>query len=581
MLSNTARPKYFDEWVSRIYTGKEPASKEIWMEIARIERFIDNPEYYYDNLAVEGWIAFCEEELTLVDGSDFEMLDTFKLWGEEIFGWYYFVTRSIYVPDQNGIGGHYVQKKIKKRLINYQYLIVGRGAAKSLYATFVQAYFLVVDDTTTLQIATAPTMRQADETLSPLRTAITRAKGPVFQFMTDGSLQNTTGDRNKRQKLCSTKKGIQNFLTESILEIRPMSIDKLQGSRCKIASLDEWLSGDIRENPIEALAQSARKYPDWLVLATSSEGTVRNSIGDSIKMELMSILRGEYINDHVSIFYYRLDDIKEVGDPSMWKKANPNLGVTVQYDDYQQEVEKAEASPTYRNDILAKRFGIPMEGLTYFFTFEETLRHNPQYFRGMDCAMGADMSQGDDFCAFTWLFPLANGRSFGVKVRSYISSLTYEQLHPAMREKYQEFLDEGTLVIMDGTILDMDEVYEDVDAFVQHMQYNVCAFGYDPYNAEAFMNRWALENGDWGIEMVKQGARTESVPLGEIKKLATDRELKFDEELLKWTMGNCVVIEDTNGNRKLLKKHRDEKIDNVSALLDAFVAYKRNKEKFE
>lgn len=581
MLSNTARPKYFDEWVSKLYTGKEPACKEIWMEVNRIESLIANPEYYYDDLAVEGWISFCEENLTLVDGSDFEMLDTFKLWGEEIFGWYEFVTRSVFVPEPNGPGGHYVQKRIKKRLINYQYLIVGRGAAKSLYSTFVQSYFLIIDGSTTNQIATAPTMRQADEVLSPIRTAIARAKSPLMKFLTDGSLQNTTGDRTKRQKLASTKKGVQNFITESILEIRPMSIDKLQGSRCKIASFDEWLSGDIRENPIEAIAQSARKNKEWLIIATSSEGTVRNSIGDSIKMELMSILRGEYLNPHVSIFYYKLDDVKEVGDPSMWKKANPNLGKTVQYDDYQQEVEKAEASPMYRNDILAKRFGIPMEGLTYFFTYEETLTHPNQCFKGMDCSMGADMSQGDDFCAFAWLFPLNNARTFGVKVRSYISSLTYEQLHPAMRDKYQDFLNEGSLVIMDGSILDMDEVYEDVDAFVDRMQYNVCSFGYDPYNAEGFMNRWALENGDWGIEMVKQGARTESVPLGEIKKLAMERELLFDEELLKWTMGNCITMEDTNGNRKLMKKHRDEKIDNVAALLDAFVAYKRNKDKFE
>ena len=546
----------------------------------RIDNNIRDPEYYYDEFAVEGWIKFCENEMTLVDGSNLELLDSFKLWGEDLFGWYYFVEQSVWEEDPNGHGGQFVRKWVKKRLTNKQFLIVARGAAKSMYGSCIQNYFLNVDRSTTQQITTAPTMAQAEEILSPIRTAIARSRGPLFQFLTEGSLQNTTGSRANRQKLASTKKGIENFLTGSILEIRPMSISKLQGRRDKIATVDEWLSGDIREDCIGAIEQGAMKNDDYLIVAMSSEGTVRNGAGDDIKMELMKILKGEYINPHVSIWYYQLDSLDEVANPAMWMKAQPNLGKTVSYDVYQLEVERAEKAPAARNDILAKRFGIPMEGYTYFFSYEETLCHPRRVYWEMPCAMGADLSQGDDFCAFTFLFPL-NGGAFGVKTRSYISSLTYSRLQPAMRLKYDEFIQEGTLVVMEGTVLDIPQVYDDLDAHIRACKYDVCCFGYDPYNAKDFVERWISENGTFGVEKVIQGSRTESVPLGELKKLSEERMLFFDEGIMSFAMGNCITLEDTNGNRKLLKKRYDQKIDNVAAMMDAYIAYKLNREAFE
>lgn len=579
-LSNTAVPKYYGEFRDAVIRGNIPVCQEVSMEMNRIDDLIDNPGVYYDDKAVEGWIQFCENELTLTDGSDLHLLDTFKLWGEQVFGWYYFEDKSVYQPYENGHGGHYVRKRVKKRLINKQYLIVGRGAAKSIYDSCIQAYYMVVDTSTTHQVTTAPTMRQADEVMSPISTAITRARGPVFKFMTEGSLQNTSGSRLLRQKLASTKKGIENFLTNSLLEIRPMKIDKLQGLRCKIATIDEWLSGDVKEDVMTPLEQSASKVDDWLIIATSSEGTVRNGSGDTIKMELMDILKGKYVNPHVSIWWYKLDSIDEVGDPSMWVKANPNLDKTVSYETYQTEVDRAENAPATRNDILAKRFGIPMEGYTYYFTYEETLCHRKRSFWGMPCALGADLSQGDDFCAFTFLFPLSDG-SFGVKTRNYITSLTLNKLPLAMRLKYEEFMNEGSLIVIEGTVLDLDQVYDDLDQHIIEREYDVCCFGYDPYSAEAFVNRWKTENGDFRIVKVIQGARTESVPLGELKKLAEEKMLLFDEVLMTFAMGNCIVMEDTNGNRKLLKKRHEAKIDAVSAMMDAFVAYKLNKEAFE
>ena len=549
------------------------------MQMNRIDRLIENPNVYYDDEAVEGWIRFCEEELTLTDGADLHLLDTFKLWGEDIFGWYYFVDRNVYEPDPDGHGGRYVVKQIKKRLINKQYLIVARGAAKSMYGSCIQNYFLNIDTSTTHQITTAPTMKQADEVLSPIRTAIARSRGPLFKFLTDGSLQNTTGSKSKRQKLASTKKGIENFLTGSLLEIRTMRIDKLQGLRPKISTVDEWLSGDIREDVVGAIEQGANKLDDWLIVAMSSEGTVRNSAGDTIKMELLDILRGKYVNPHVSIWYYKLDDITEVANPAMWLKANPNLGKTVTYETYQLDVERAENAPAARNDILAKRFGIPMEGYTYFFTYEETLPHRKKSYWRMPCAMGADLSQGDDFCAFTFIFPLSNG-CFGVKTRSYITTLTQMKLPGAMRAKYDEFIAEGSLVVLEGTVLDLPMVYEDLDRHIIESGYDVRAFGYDPYNAKTFVERWESENGPFGIVKVPQGVKTESVPLGELKKLASERMLLFDEELMTYTMGNCITLQDTNGNRKLLKRRREEKIDNVAAMMDAYVAYKANRDSF-
>lgn len=581
MLSNKAVPIYYGQFREDVLSGRIPVNREISMEMNRIDDLIDNPSVYYDDQAVEGFIKFCENELTLTDGSDLYLLDSFKLWAEQIFGWYYFVERSVYEPAEDGRGGRYVRKMVKKRLVNKQYLIVARGAAKSMYVSCIQNYFLNIDQSTTHQITTAPTMAQAEEVMSPIRTAITRARGPLFQFLADGSLQNTTGSKANRVKLASTKKGIQNFITGSLLEVRPMSVDKLQGLRCKIATVDEWLSGDIREDPIGAIEQGASKLDDYLIVATSSEGTVRNSSGDTIKMELMKILKGEYVNPHVSIWYYRLDDIQEVSDPSMWLKANPNLGKTVTYETYQLDVERAENAPATRNDILAKRFGIPMEGYTYFFTYEETLpQRRKQDFWGMPCAMGADLSQGDDFCAFTFLFPLSNG-CFGIKTRSYITSKTLADLQLAMRLKYEEFIQEGSLIVLEGTVLDLDDVYDDLDKHVMDCQYDVGALGYDPYNAKAFVERWERENGPYGIEKVIQGVKTESVPLGELKHLAEERMLLFDEELMTFCMGNCITIEDTNGNRKLLKKRADQKIDNVAAMMDAFVAYKLHKEMFE
>ena len=560
--------------------GDIPVNREISMEMNRIDDLIKNPGIYYDDEAINGWIDYCESELTLTDGSDLNMLDSFKLWGEQVFGWYYFVERSVYEPYKDKPGGHYVNKRIKKRLINKQYLIVGRGAAKSMYGSCIQSYFLNVDTSTTHQITTSPTMKQSEEIMSPIATSIMRARGPLFKFLTEGSLQNTTGSRANRQKLATTKKGIENFLTGSYLEVRPMRIDKLQGLRCKIATVDEWLSGDIKEDVVGAIEQGASKNDDWLIVAMSSEGTVRNRSGDEIKMELMSILKGEYINPHVSIWYYKLDDVKEVSDPAMWLKANPNLDKTVTYETYQLEVEKAENNPAARNDILAKRFGIPMEGYTYFFTYEETLPHRKRSFWSMPCSLGGDMSQGDDFCAFTFLFPLRNG-SYGIKTRSYITSLTLMKLPGAMRAKYEEFIKEGSLIVLEGTVLDMMEVYDDLDQFIIDSNYDVRSFGYDPYNAREFVERWEKENGPFGIEQVKQGVRTESVPLGELKKLASERMLLFDQDLMTFAMGNCITLEDTNGNRKLLKKRYSEKIDNVSAMMDAYVAYKLNKEAFE
>lgn len=579
-LSNTAVPKYYGQFRDAVIRGEIPVNREISMEMNRIDQLIANPGIYYDDMAVEGWIKYCENEMTLVDGSDLNLLDTFKLWGEQVFGWYYFVERSVYEPNKDGRGGHYVNKKIKKRLINKQYLIVGRGAAKSLYNTCIQSYFLNVDTSTTNQVTTAPTMRQADEVMFPFRTAITRARGPLFKFLTEGSLQNTTGSKANRVKLASTKQGIQNFLTGSLLEVRPMTIDKVQGSRAKIWTVDEWLSGDVREDIVGAAEQGASKNSDYLIVATSSEGTVRNGSGDTIKMELMDILKGEYINPHVSIWWYKLDSIDEVGDPDMWVKANPNLGKTVTYETYQLDVERAEKAPAARNDILAKRFGLPMEGFTYFFTYEETLPHRKRTYWQMPCALGADLSQGDDFCSFTFLFPLSNG-CFGIKTRNYISEMTLMKLPAAMRYKYDQFINEGSLIVLDGTVLDMMDVYEDLDQHIIDSDYDVRCFGFDPYNAKEFVNRWEAENGPFGVEKVIQGAKTESVPLGELKKLSEERMLLFDEDLMTFTMGNCIVMEDTNGNRKLLKKRYEAKIDAVAALMDAFVAYKLNKEAFE
>ena len=579
-LSNTATPIYYGQFRDAVMRGEIPVSKEISMEMNRIDDLIANPGIYYDDQAINGFIDYCEKELTLTDGGDLHLLDSFKLWAEQIFGWYYFVERSVFEPSPDGHGGRYVTKTIKKRLITKQYLIVARGAAKSMYSSCIQSYFLNVDTTTTHQITTAPTMKQAEEVMSPIRTAITRAKGPLFQFLTEGSLQNTTGSKANRMKLASTKKGIENFLTGSLLEIRPMSINKLQGLRTKIATIDEWLSGDLREDVIGAIEQGASKLDDYLIVATSSEGTVRNGSGDTIKMELMEILKGDYVNPHVSIWYYKLDDIEEVNDPNMWIKANPNLGKTVTYETYQLDVERAEKAPAARNDILAKRFGIPMEGYTYFFTYEETLPHRKRDFWDMPCALGGDLSQGDDFCAFTFLFPLRDG-SFGVKTRNYITDKTLRKLPGAMRLKYDEFMKEGSLIVMDGTVLDMDEVYEDLDSHIADRGYDVRCFGYDPYNARSFVERWESENGPFGIEKVIQGSRTESVPLGELKKLAEDRMLVFDEELMSFTMGNCITLEDTNGNRKLLKKRYEQKIDAVAAMMDAYVAYKLNKDAFE
>ena len=578
MLSNTATPLYYGQFRDAVMRGDIPVCKEISMEMNRIDQLIANPGVYYDPDAINGFIAFCERELTLTDGSDLHLLDTFKLWAEQIFGWYYFVDRSVFDPEKK----KYIRKTVKKRLVNKQYLIVARGAAKSMYGSCIQNYFLNIDTTTTHQITTAPTMPQAEEILSPIRTAITRARGPLYKFLTEGSLQNTTGSRANRQKLASTKKGIENFLTGSLLEIRPMSIDKLQGLRVKCATIDEWLSCDIREDPIGAIEQGAAKggLDDYVILAISSEGTVRNGSGDSIKMELMDILRGEYDNPHVSIWYYKLDDLQEVNEPEMWLKANPNLGKTVSYETYQLDVERAEKAPASRNDILAKRFGIPMEGYTYFFTYEETLPHRRRNFWSMSCSMGADLSQGDDFCAFTFLFPLKNG-AFGVKTRSYITDMTLRKLPPAMHNKYMHFINEGTLIVLEGTVLDMVEVYEDLDRHIIECNYDVSSFGFDPYNAREFVERWTTENGPFGVEKVIQGVRTESVPLGELKKLAEERLLLFDEELMSFTMGNCITVEDTNGNRKLLKKRREQKIDNVAALMDAYIAYKLNKEAFE
>jgi phage terminase large subunit-like protein len=585
-LSNTATPKYYGMFRDAVIRGEIPVCEEISMEMNRIDALIANPGIWYDDQAIQGFVNFCENELTLTDGEDLHLLDSFKLWAEQIFGWYYFVERSVYEPSPDGHGGHYVKKVLKKRLTTKQYLIVARGAAKSMYASCIQNYFLNVNTSTTHQITTAPTMAQAEEVMSPIRTAITRSRGPLFQFLTEGSLQNTTGSKANRVKLASTKKGIQNFLTGSLLEVRPMSIDKLQGLRVKIATVDEWLSGDIREDVIGALEQGAAKEQsggkndDYLIVAISSEGTVRNGSGDTIKMELMDILKGEYVNLHTSIWWYKLDSIDEVADPSMWLKANPNLGRTVTYETYQLDVERAEKAPAVRNDILAKRFGIPMEGYTYYFTYEETLPHRRRDYWQMPCALGADLSQGDDFCAFTFLFPLPKG-AFGIKTRNYITELTMSKLPSAMRYKYDEFAKEGSLIVMPGTVLDMMEVYEDLDNHITETQYDVRCFGYDPYNAKDFVARWESENGPFGIEKVIQGAKTESVPLGELKKLAGERLLLFDEDLMTYTMGNCIAMEDTNGNRKLLKKRYDHKIDAVAAMMDAYVAYKLNRDAFE
>jgi len=578
-LSNTAVPIYYGQFRDAVLRGDIPVNREVSMEMNRVDALIANPNIYYDDLVVEGFILYCENELTLTDGSDLHLLPSFKLWSEQIFGWYYFVDRSVYVPNEDNHGGHYVNKTIKKRLTTKQYLIVARGAAKSMYAECIQSYFLNVDTSTTHQITTAPTMKQADEVMSPFRTAIVRSRGPLFKFLTEGSLQNTTGSRANRQKLVPTKKGIENFLTGSLLEIRPMSINKLQGLRPKVSTIDEWLSGDIREDVVGAVEQGASKLDDYLIVAISSEGTVRNGSGDTIKMELADILKGEYLAPHISIWHYKLDELEEVNDPSMWLKANPNLGKTITYDTYQLDVERAEKAPASRNDILAKRFGIPMEGYTYFFTYEETLPHRRRTFDGMPCALGADLSQGDDFCAFTFLFPLRNG--FGVKTRSYITSLTLMNLPGAMRMKYDEFINEGSLHVLEGTILDMMEVYEDLDFFIQSSEYDIRAFGFDPYNAKEFVTRYEAENGPFGIEKVIQGARTESVPLGELKILSEERLLVFDQTLMTFAMGNAITMEDTNGNRKLLKKRQDAKIDNVSAMMDAYIAYKANKDSFE
>ena len=579
-LSNTATPKYYGQFRDAVLRGEIPINREIEMEMHRIDALIANPGIWYDSEAVEGFISFCENELTLTDGSDLRLLDTFKLWAEEIFAWYYFIERSVYEPFPDGHGGRYVKKTIKKRLINKQYLIVGRGAAKTLYASCLQSYFLTVDLTATKQITTAPTMRQAEETLSAISTAIIRSKGPLFKFLTSGSLQNTTGSKENRVKLASTKKGIENFLTNSILEIRPMSINKLQGLRVKVSTIDEWLSGDTREDPIGAIEQGASKVDDYLIVATSSEGTVRNGAGDTIKMELMSILRGEYQAPHTSIWYYKLDSIDEVAEPDKWLKANPNLGKTVSYEAYQLDVERAEKAPAARNDILAKRFGIPMEGYTYYFTYEETIPHKQRSFWQMPCSLGCDLSRGDDFCSFTFLFPLPHGE-FGVKTRNYITSNTLAKLPLAMRNKYEDFMREGSLIVLDGIVLDMNDVYDDLDNHIISCGYDVRSLGYDPYNAQEFVTRWQNENGQFGIVKVIQGSKTESVPLGELKKLSEDRMLLFDEELMSFTMGNCITLEDTNGNRKLYKRRHDQKIDAVAAMMDAYVAYKANKDAFD
>jgi len=580
VLSNTATPLYYGQFREAVLRGDIPVNREVSMEMNRIDDLIANPKIYYDSDAITGFVQYCEWELTLTDGSDLHLLDSFKLWAEQVFGWYFFIERSVFEPNENGRGGHYVTKSIKKRLVTKQYLIVARGAAKSMYASCIQAFFLNVDTETTHQITTAPTMKQADEVMSPFRTAIIRSRGPLFRFLTEGSLQNTTGSRSQRVKLASTKKGVENFLTGSLLEVRPMTINKLQGLRPKVSTIDEWLSGDIREDVVGAIEQGASKLEDYLIVATSSEGTIRNGSGDTVKMELASILRGDYQAPHISIWHYKLDEIEEVNQPETWLKANPNLGKTVTYDVYHLDVERAEKAPASRNDILAKRFGIPMEGYTYFFTYEETLPHRAREFWGLPCALGADLSQGDDFCAFTLIFPFQN-YSFGVKTRSYITSLTLMKLPGAMRSKYEEFIQEGSLQVLDGTVLDMMEVYEDLDAFIRTNEYDVRCFGFDPYNAKEFVTRWEVENGSYGIEKVIQGARTESVPLGELKILSEERKLIFDQELMSFAMGNAVTLEDTNGNRKLLKKRADEKIDNVSAMMDAYVAYKANKEAFE
>ena len=579
-LSNTAVPKYYGMFRDAVIRGEIPVNKEISMEMNRIDDLIANPGVYYDDRAVEGFIDYCESELTLTDGADLNLLDTFKLWAEQIFGWYYFVERSVYEPYEDGYGGHYITKKVRKRLINKQYLIVARGAAKSMYGSCLQNFFLNVDATTTHQITTAPTMKQAEEVLSPIRTSITRARGPYFKFLTEGSLQNTTGSKANRVKLSPTKKGIENFLTGSLLEIRPMRIDKLQGLQIKVATVDEWLSGDIREDVIGAIEQGASKVDDYLIVAISSEGTVRNGAGDTIKMELMDILKGDYINPHISIWWYKLDSIDEVSDPAMWVKAQPNIGKTVSYETYQLDVERAEKAPAARNDILAKRFGLPMEGYTYYFTYEETLPHRKRSYWQMACSLGADLSQGDDFCAFTFLFPLSNG-AFGIKTRNYITSSTLMKLPAAMRIKYDQFMQEGSLIVLEGTVLDMMQVYDDLDNYITDCGYDVRCFGYDPYNAREFVDRWASENGPFGIEKVIQGAKTESVPLGELKKLSEERMLLFDEDLMTFAMGNCITLEDTNGNRKLLKKRYEQKIDAVAAMMDAYIAYKANKDAFE
>ena len=579
-LSNTATPIYYGQFRDAVMRGEIPVCREISMEMNRIDDLIANPGIWYDDEAINGFIAYCENELTLTDGGDLHLLDSFKLWAEQIFGWYYFVERSVYEPNPDGHGGHYVKKTIKKRLTTKQYLIVARGAAKSMYGSCIQNFFLNVDTTTTHQITTAPTMKQAEEVMSPIRTSITRSRGPLFQFLTEGSIQNTTGSKANRMKLASTKKGIENFLTGSLLEIRPMSINKLQGLRCKISTVDEWLSGDIREDVIGAIEQGASKLDDYLIVAMSSEGTVRNGSGDTIKMELMDILKGEYVNPHVSIWYYKLDSIEEVNNPEMWLKANPNLGKTVTYETYQQDVERAEKAPAARNDILAKRFGIPMEGYTYYFTYEETIPHRKRDYWQMPCSLGCDLSQGDDFCAFTFMFPLGNER-FGIKTRNYISSSTLMKLPAAMRIKYDQFMMEGSLIVLDGTTLDMMEVYEDLDNHINECGYDVRSLGFDPYNAKEFITRWESENGPFGIEKVVQGAKTESVPLGELKKLSEERKLLFDEELMMFAMGNCITLEDTNGNRKLLKKRYEQKIDAVAAMMDAYVAYKLNRDAFE
>lgn len=579
-LSNTAVPKYYGQFRDAVIRGEIPVCREVSMQMNRIDYLIRSPNYYYDPAPVEGWIQFCENELTLTDGSDLTLLPSFKLWGEDLFGWYYFEERSIYEPDPDGHGGRYIRKRFKKRLCNKQYLIVGRSGAKSLYASGVQAYFLNADGSTTHQITTAPTMKQADEVMSPIRTAITRSRGPLFKFLTEGSLQNTTGSKAKRVKLASTKNGIENFLTGSLLEIRPMNVDRLQGLRCKVATIDEWLSGDVNEDVVGPIEQGASKLDDYVIIATSSEGTVRNGVGDSIKMELMQILKGEYINPHTSIWWYKLDSIDEVGKPAMWPKCNPNIGRTVTYETYQRDVERAEKVPSARNDILAKRFGLAMEGYTYYFTYEETKVHKPREFWSMPCSLGADLSLGDDFCAFTFLFPLPNG-CFGVKTRAYITSLTMSKLQASLRQKYEEFMAEGSLIVMEGTVLDMIEVYEDLDRHITEKEYDVRCFGYDPYNAREFVERWQTENGPFGVEKVIQGAKTESVPLGELKKLAGERMLIFDEQLMTFAMGNCITIEDTNGNRKLMKKRYDQKIDSVAAMMDAYVAYKANRDAFE